>query len=201
MNAFAEPGAAPQGLRPSVPVSVLMQRVPTLGVAARWKPWRWVLHDVVLAQPQHGSAPHQLYDNDSGRCWIFPGFTVELFRDDAEGYYLNATTETPGWFVMSRLELLDGDEPMPVPQAVSLSYHHAGRWLDSQELVEQVPAPPQIVDWMRSFADAHYQPEPRRRARPQSFRPLQDRFGNPVRVTTEKQFGGGGGGGGGGQGA
>ena len=32
-------------------------------------------------------------------------------------------------------------EPMAVPQIVTLSYHEAGRWLDAQERVDQVPAP------------------------------------------------------------
>ncbi|HEX9721222.1 MAG TPA: DUF3305 domain-containing protein, partial [Ramlibacter sp.] len=30
-----------------------------------------------------------------------------------------------------------------------------------------------------------------KRKRPESFKPLQDRFGNPASVTTEKKFGGG----------
>lgn len=170
-----------------------MRRLPNHGVAARWQPWRWVLDDVVVQQPQHGDAPHQLYDNDSGQCWIFPGYTVELFRDDAEGYYLNVTTAAPGWFVMWRMtEAEDGAEPMPQPEAVSLSYHDAGRWLDAQEKVDQVPAPPDVVAWMREFAETHYQPEPRRRQRPQSFQPLTDRFGNPARVSTEEKRRGGG---------
>ena len=76
---------------------------------------------------------------------------------------------------------------------VSLSYHDAGRWLDAQETVEQVPAPADVIDWMREFAEAHHTPEPKRRQRPQSFQGLQDRFGNPAAVSTEKKFGGGGG--------
>ena len=174
--------------RPTLGVSVLMRRVPVTGVAARWNPWRWVLEDVVAAQPQHGDAPHLLYDHEGGQCWIHPGHQVTLYRDDAEGYYLNVTTPTPGWFVMSRLRAAaDGGEPMPWPEAVSLSYHDAGRWLDSQETVEQVAAPPDVVAWMRAFAEAHYTPEPRRRARPQSFQTLTDRFGNPARVSTEEK--------------
>jgi len=74
---------------------------------------------------------------------------------------------------------------------VSLSYHDAGRWLDAQETVEQVPAPAPVVDWMRAFVEEHYQAEPKKRQRPQSFKPLQDRFGSPASVTTEKKFGGG----------
>jgi hypothetical protein len=44
---------------------------------------------------------------------------------------------------------------------------------------------------MRAFVDEHYVPEPRKRSRPQSFLPLQDRFGNPASVSTVKKFGGG----------
>ncbi len=84
------------------------------------------------------------------------------------------------------------DEPLARPTMVSLSYHDAGRWLDAQETVEQVPAPAHVVEWMRAFVDEHYVIEPKRRKRPESFKPLQDRFGNPASVSTEKKFGGGG---------
>lgn len=166
-------------------VSVLMRREATRGPMARWQPWRWVLNDVITCVPQHGVNPHMLYDNENGQCWIHPSVPVELFRDDAEGYMLNLTTPQPAWFVMWRMEEQSelGQGPMPVPQAVSLSYHDAGRWLDAQESVEQVPAPPEVVRWLRAFTDAHYVPEPKRRQRPQSFQSLQDRFGNPVRIS------------------
>ena len=48
---------------------------------------------------------------------------------------------------------------------------------------------------LNAFVAEHYQPEPKRRKRPDSFRTLQDRFGNPASVSTEKLRGGGGGGG------
>jgi len=67
---------------------------------------------------------------------------------------------------------------------VSLSYHDAGRWLDAQEQVEQVPAPQEVVAWMTAFAQEHWEVEPKRRKRPDSFKPLQDRFGNPASVST-----------------
>jgi len=49
-----------------------------------------------------------------------------------------------------------------------------------------------VVEWVQAFVDAHYVLEAKRRQRPQSFKPLQDRFGNPARVSTDKKFGGGG---------
>ena len=61
----------------------------------------------------------------------------------------------------------------------------------AQETVEQVPAPAEVLARLRDFAQAHYTPETPRRKRPDSFRSLQDRFGNPASVSTEKLRGGG----------
>jgi hypothetical protein len=176
--------------RPRVEVAVIMRRE---RLANRWQPWRWVLDDVVPQESAFGREPRLLMRDDAGERWLHPGFEVELFRDDAEGYYLNVTTPAPCWFVLWRMEEAPSvaDEPMPRPTMVSLSYHDAGRWLDAQETVEQVPAPAAVVEWLRAFVDEHHVIEPKQRRRPQSFRALQDRFGNPASVTTEKKFGGG----------
>lgn len=176
--------------RPSLEVAVVMRRV---RIDNAWQPWRWELAEVVANEAAFGTEPRLLGKSDAEERWLHPGFTVELFRDDAEGYYLNVTTDAPCWFVLWRMdeEATLADEPIPRPAAVSVSYHDAGRWLDAQETVEQVPAPPEVVQWMGAFVEEHYVPEPRWRKRPESFKPLQDRFGNPASVTTEKKFGGG----------
>jgi hypothetical protein len=177
--------------RPSIEVAVIMRRE---RIDNRWQPWRWVLADVVSNEAAFGGEPRLLLKSDDEERWLHPGFKVELFRDDAEGYYLNITTPAPCWFVLWRMdeEATVADEPLARPAMVSLSYHDAGRWLDAQETVEQVPAPAHVVDWLRAFVDENYVIEPKRRKRPESFKPLQDRFGNPASISTEKKFGGGG---------
>ena len=171
-----------------------MRRERLSAAASRWQTWRWVLDDVVESEPGFGTVPRLLRSDDQGALWLHPGFTVELFRDDAEGYHLNATTPAPGWFVLWRMEDEPGlaEEPLAVPVMVSLSYYDAGRWLDAQETVEQVPAPAPIVAWLTAFVQEHHVQEPKRRKRPESFRSLTDRFGNPASISTEKKFGGGG---------
>lgn len=201
---------APARQRPVIEVDVVMRREPVQGPMARWQPWRWVLADVMLhaapeeaalLEPDEAHAPQAVEPIAAGSVaegsqhWLHPRFRVELFRDDAEGYFLNLSSPLPCFWVMWRAEgeaLVEG-EPMAVPLIVTLSYHDAGRWLDAQERVDQVAAPPEVVDWLRAFVDATYVPEPKKRQRPQSFRPLTDRFGQPVRVSTDKQRGGGGG--------
>jgi len=160
----------------------------------RWQPWRWVLADVVPHEDGFGTVPRLLLNDEREERWLHPGFAVELFTDDAEGYYLNASTAQPCFWVLWRMEeeALLAEEPIALPQTVTLSYHDAGRWLDAQETVEQVPAPPEVVAWLREFVDKHHVAEPKRRQRPQSFKSLTDRFGNPASVSTVKKPGGGG---------
>ena len=184
--------------RPNLQVAVVMRRERVPGAMSRWQSWRWVLHDVtghdVVAHAENfGVQPRCLRQTEDEQIWLHPGFTVELFKDDPEGYYLNATSPAPCWFVLWRMEEEPsiGDEVMAVPAMVSLSYHDAGRWLDAQENVDQVPAPAEVVSWMSEFMNEHLVVEAKRRRRPDSFRPLQDRFGNPASVSTEKIRGGG----------
>ncbi len=87
--------------RPGIEVAVVMRRE---RIDNRWQPWRWVLADVVPQEPGFGSEPRLLFRSDDEERWLHPGFAVELFRDDAEGYYLNVTTPAPCWFVLWRME-------------------------------------------------------------------------------------------------
>ena len=177
--------------RPCVAVAVVMRRE---RIDNAWQPWRWALADVVPHEAGFGNRPRLLIKDEREERWLHPGFMVELFFGDAEGYYLNVSTQQPCFWVVWRMEeeAALADEPVAVPQIVTLSYHDAGRWLDAQETVEQVPAPPDVVQWLQHFVDKHHVLEARRRQRPQSFKPLVDRFGSPARVSTEKKFVGGG---------
>ena len=176
--------------RPCVRVAVVMRRE---RIDNRWQPWRWVLADVVPQEDSFGTQPRMLLKEENEERWLHPGFKVELFPGDAEGYYLNVTTERPCFWVVWRMEEVAAlaEEPVAVPHIVTLSYHDAGRWLDAQETVEQVPASREVAQWLQAFVDQHHVLEAKRRQRPQSFKTLQDRFGNPARVSTDKVRGGG----------
>ncbi len=187
--------------RPRLTVAVVMRREPVAGPQARWMPWRWVLADVLaqaeLGLPDDVTEPQRIEDTQAQAAqgvqhWVFPGMPLELYRDDAEGLFLNLSTERPAVWVMWRPDESGVPEALPAPQIVTLSYTDAGRWLDAQERVDQVPAPAAMVEWLRAFVAEHYQPEAKRRKRPESFRSLTDRFGNPASVSTEKRRGGGG---------
>ena len=157
-----------------------MRRERISGPMSRWQDWRWVLDEVIAHEDGFGSAPRLLYRNEQEQRWLHPGYTVELFADDAEGYYLNVSTDAPCWFVLWRIEEEAGIAAQAIarPEMVSLSYHDAGRWLDAQETVEQVAAPAPVVEWLQAFVDEYQVREARPRQRAQSFKPLTERFGN-----------------------
>jgi hypothetical protein len=118
--------------RPFTLVTVVMQRE---RIDNRWQPWRWSLSEIIPHEDGFGTQPRLLLKDDQQERWLYPGFKVELFTDDAEGYYLNLTTDHPCFWVVWRMEEepTTSDECIPAPQRVTLSYNDAGRWLDAQE--------------------------------------------------------------------
>ena len=151
-------------VRPAVQVAVVMEREAAPNV---WEAWRFRPVDVVPAEPAFGTVPRVLRDDGKVQRKLFPGFTLELFRDEAEGYHLNLASGSPVWFVVWRTS--DEDPSLAWPETVSLSYTEAGRWLDAQERVDNVPLQADLAAWLQAYTDAHYRPEPKKRRRPQSF--------------------------------
>ena len=158
--------------RPGVEVAVVMERE---AAPNRWEAWRHRVAEVVADEPGFGRAPRLLHDDGRLARSLFPGFRLELFADEGEGYHLNLTSGAPVWFVMWRVD--DEDPSQARPEAVSLSYNEAGRWLDAQERVDNVPLPAELRDWLKAYTDAHYRPEPKQRKRPASFLPPSQRGG------------------------
>ena len=156
--------------RPSVQVAVVMEREARPN---RWEEWRFALADVVVDEGGFGSTPRVLRDDGKHRQTLYPGFTLELFADEGEGYYLNLSSGAPVWFVMWRID--DADPSQARPEALSLSYNEAGRWLDAQERVDNVPLPTLLRAWLQAYTDANYKPEPKKRKRPASFLPPDQR--------------------------
>lgn len=156
--------------RPSIRVAVLIERQRQPNA---WEAWRFRLVDVVPDEGGFGSAARVLRDDGRNAQTLYPGLEVTLHRDEAEGYYLNLSSAAPVWFVMWRID--DEDPSRAWPEFVTLSYNEAGRLLDAQERVDNVPLDGATLTWLQDFTDANYRPEPKQRRRPASFRPPDQR--------------------------
>jgi hypothetical protein len=154
----------PAAARPTLQVAVLIERQHQPGP---WEEWRFRLADVVLDEGIFGTEPRILRDDGHTRLTAYPQLPVSLYRDEGEGYYLNLTSGQPVWFVMWRID--DQDNSLARPEIVTLSYNEAGRLLDAQERVDNIPLPTEVSAWLQDYTDRHYRPEPKKRRRPVSF--------------------------------
>jgi len=157
-----------------------------------WVSHRWVPLEVLpdfeqYASQSPNSVTGRFHGQDSeGETWLFTGFELNLYQDEAEGYYLNTSATKPCWFVMWRLEedidryidaasvqLAKADTAIAVPHRICVSYNEAARLLDGGESVDTVPMSQEHAAWLQEYVDEHYRPEPKKRHKPASFKGAQ----------------------------
>jgi hypothetical protein len=148
---------------PVLAVAVVMERTPLVN---RWRSEKWEPIGVVSDTNEPGTPPRVLVDDPSRAQWLHPGFRLELFHDEAEGYYLNLHSPQPYVFVNWLEEAGAG-----MPRSVTVSYNEAARQMDGGAQVDGVPIPPEWISWLAEYVEKHYKPEPKKqRIRPPSFK-------------------------------
>ena len=156
-----------------------------------WVSYRWVPQEVLPDFGQFNSPEREsnlmsgqfLGRDANGESWLFTGYELDLFLDEAEGYYLNVSATTPSWFVMWRLEedieryiedqslpLARVETTIAVPHRICVSYNEAARLLDGGESVDTVPMTDEHASWLQEYVNEHYRPEPKKRHKPASFK-------------------------------
>ena len=144
-------------------IDVVMERI---ALDNRWTSEQWRPAAVEAVGPGRGSAlaPVCIEDTPERTQWKFAGREIELHPSEAEGYFLNVSSESPVVFVMWRTSD-DGAVPPAEPFIVTLSYNEAGRFMDGGERVDPVPMSPEIREWLAAYVAVHYKPEPKKKAR------------------------------------
>ena len=162
-----------------------------------WVSYRWVPQEVLpdfgqFNSSQSKSITGQFLGRDAdGESWLFTGYELDLFPDEAEGYYLNVSATMPAWFVMWRLEedieryideqslaLAKSEASFAIPHRICVSYNEAARLLDGGESVDTIPMTEQHAAWLQEYVNDNYRPEPKKRHKPASFkgaeRPMEE---------------------------
>ena len=107
--------------KPSRRVAVVLERTP---VASPWTTHQW---QAASAMPDVGGEPRVLLERDGLLQKVFPGFTVTLHADEAEGYYLNMSSGEPCVFVSIRTDE-EGEDPYPFQVTAPTTRPRAG-WM------------------------------------------------------------------------
>ena len=152
---------------PTRRIAVILERE---AVESRWETHRWQVLGVI---PDVGGESRTILEDAATLQRVFPGFEVKLFRDEAEGYYLNVSSEAPSVFVSVRIDEASSE---PYPFQATLSYNEAARWMDGGEKVERVVAWPELAGWMGQWVEDNYRPEVKKRQRPRSFEGKEGRL-------------------------
>jgi hypothetical protein len=139
------------------PIAVIIER---RRLENRWVDEAWEAVGVVPAFDDADPAFRRIVAETDRDQFRVGGFALELFRAEADNYFLNLSSPVPKVFVNWRME---DDTARPV--AVTVSYGEAARLLDSGEQVDGVPMPREIADWVGEFVNLHYKPAPRKKIR------------------------------------
>ena len=168
--------------------AVLMrkQNIDNPWISFRWAPQEVLPDFGVFDSQKQESKPicGQFLGRDAeGESWLFTGYELNLFPDEAEGYYLNVSATQPSWFVMWRLEedvdryideqslsLAKSESSFAVPHRICVSYNEAARLLDGGESVDLVPMSEEHASWLQEYVNDNYRPEPKKRHKPASFK-------------------------------
>jgi len=128
----------------------------------RWASEQWEAKGAVLDDTGEAATPggQLIVTHADGEDYLFRGLTVKLEREEAEGYYLNLTSDAPKFFVLWRMR-----EARATPEHVTVSYNEGTRWADGGEQVDGVPLPLELTPWMADFVERHYKPEPKKPGR------------------------------------
>jgi Protein of unknown function (DUF3305) len=155
-------------------VVVVMERYP---VNNRWQSEQWRVAQVLPDEGEYRAPTVIAAPPDSApgtRRVAYPGYELGIFRDEAEGYYLNVQAPEPAIFAIWRF---NENETEAIPHGVTLSYNEAARRMDAQEKVDRVAMPPALLESLSEWVAANYTPpKKKQRIRPESFKSKEGRY-------------------------
>ena len=133
------------------PVSVLMEYPRKIGDE---QDQGEVIGLVAGAAPEQPDQPVLVRSGERSEQYLWRGFRLPLYRDDAESYYMNLMGEQPRVFVLCR-----GRSGRLRPFRVTLSYDEAASYMEVDEPVFSLPMPPEVYRWLEGYVLEHYVPE------------------------------------------
>ena len=137
-----------------IPLGVVIRKAP--GVT-RWAKWAW---KAVAVLPGAGDAVWKVLRHE-GEAVEYHAATrpLELYVSDTEAYVHELGTQVPSIYVILRSSATGSEHPYDVA-LVTASPYEAQDYADSgEEIVEKVPMPQGVLDWVRAFVAQHHQEE------------------------------------------
>lgn len=135
-----------------MPVGVVLER---RRIDNPWQDYTWRPIEVVPGLPRV-EAWRLLYETGDISRYLAGTLTIELFPGETEGYRRNLSQRAPVVFViLRRSEGIDAEQPKPFHATVCP--YEAQEYLEGgDDIVEGVPMPPAVADWVEAYIAAHH---------------------------------------------
>jgi len=150
----------PMGKQETMPLGIVLER---RRLDHPWKDRAWVPVGVIPGAPARDPSGDWLLLKQGDGWARYHGGTLllDLFRKETDAYKLSLAQVPPRLFVVLREDEDDGATHEMVPFAVTASPTEAQEYLDSSEdIVESVPMPVEVVAFVRDFVEQHHVDEP-----------------------------------------
>ena len=103
--------------------------------------------------------------------------SLELHRQDTEAYHYNLASRPPVIYVVLRQDEEAGEHEVE-PFMVTASPAESQDFLDAgDDIVEAVPMPEVVIDWVQAFVDTHHVDQPHYKRKPKRLDPDTVGFG------------------------
>lgn len=152
----------------SLPVGIVLER---RDMDNPWQDHQWQAIAVIPGAPKI----EEWLKLDEGPGWTryhAATLEVELFGKETEGYRFNLSNKPPSVYVVLRPAEEEGDDEI-TPFLATVCPYEAQDYLDVDgEIVELVPMPVEIADWVSRFVEQHHVDEPfkKRKLKPHTGR-------------------------------
>ncbi|MXU66450.1 DUF3305 domain-containing protein [Rhodobacteraceae bacterium KN286] len=127
----------------------------------RWSAWSW---SVAAILPGAGPGRGKVVTPEAadGTVTLHAGTArLDLFRTDTEAYLTALNGKPPALFVILRHAGGQPSGELPELVSVTASAYEAQDYADNgEDLVERVPLPPALEDWIRAFVATHHREDP-----------------------------------------
>jgi len=162
----------------SIPVGVVVER---REIDNPWEDYTWMPVAVIPGAPPL-DATGEWKELQHGDGWVqyhAGTLELELFRGETDGYRTNLSNPQPYVYIVMTPGEAPG-EPEIMPFIATVSPHEAeGYTEDSEQIVEGVPMPPDLVAWVREFIEKYHVKVPFKKRKREPYDPRKGSFRSP----------------------
>jgi len=111
--------------------------------------------------PESAAHCRLVRDGGDSKIYQWQGLPLRLQPDQGDDYIYNLTSPGPMLFVICKT----GEKGQPIPLRVTADQDDCVAAVEVDEVVFQAPMPRPIIDWIRQYVEAHWEPGPRKHKR------------------------------------